>query len=83
MKPTGLHAVQLAPLMAVVPFTVVVAAVVDKVAEEDLEPRGRRRIGAELGALADQIGPIAHSHNRKVVVCFMNPLVLYFQEFVC
>ena len=81
MKPTGLHAVQLAPLMAVV--VVVEVVLLKKAAEEGIEPQGRQRISADLGSPADQIGPIAHPHNSKVVVGFVNPLVLYFQEFVC
>jgi hypothetical protein len=74
-------AVVVAVVVVAVPFTVMVP--LKKVEEEDLEPRERQRIGADLGSLADQIGPIAHPHNSKIVVGFVNPLVLYFQEFVC
>lgn len=87
--PTRLHSVQLARLMLVmvVPLAgrvvVVVVVPLKKVAGEDLEPRERQRIDAELDGRADQIGPIAHPHNSKVVVGFVNPLVLYFQQFVC
>ena len=77
----GLQWVQLVPLTVVVAVAVVVP--LKKVEEEGLEPQGRQRIDADLGSPADQIGPIAHPHNRKVVVTFMNPLVLYFQEIVC
>ena len=96
MMPTGLHSVQLARLMVLVPLAAVVVVVVvvplagrvvvavplKKVAGEDLESRERQRIDAELDRRADQIGPIAHPHNTKIVVGFVNPLVLYFQKFI-
>ena len=82
MVPTWLNAVQLArlmvPLAAVVAVVVAVVVPLKKVAGEDLEPRERQRIDADLGSLADQIGPIAHPHNSKVIVGFVNPFVLYF-----
>ena len=82
VAPFTVLVVEVVEVVEVVPFTVVVVPL-KKAVEEGLEPQGRRRIDADLGSPADQIGPIPHPHNRKVIVSFMNPLVLYFQEFVC